>query len=450
MAKNDPSRPATPKQIRFLADSGHNPDDLRGLTISQAGELIEQAIAQNEATVVDAKRRAESIDLIETVRQRTPLPNKEAPGEWSGPCPKCGGDDRLHVKSDWFFCRVCYAPNNGKPHDLIGYLCWIDNKEFVTVCRELTGNAMTTTALKLSTPPAQPKPAKTGPDAKWVHRATKIAQDANHALFNDPNAEPGREYLLGRGIEPHCWEKFNLGFRYDVPLPGTWHSERREYTQPRQPAIVMPWYRAGKVTGIRYRFLKLHEYIGANGRTTSAKQTAQPGSSFEGGLYGGHTLPSYTHLPVENSTGMRVERFRTLVICEGELNAISIWQMTEHWGWDVLSLGSESQKLPQSAIDNARNFGRVLVWMDKATVARDVMALLMPLAFGVNSPVVDDKALDANDMLQRGMLGGFLATMRLRACGKDEELNLVKYALAEADDHPPYLDAGARQVLAGL
>ena len=52
---------------------------------------------------MDLKRR---IDLRELAGRFVDL-RRESANESSASCPKCGGDDRLHVTRDWFFCRQC-------------------------------------------------------------------------------------------------------------------------------------------------------------------------------------------------------------------------------------------------------------------------------------------------------------------------------------------------------
>lgn len=390
----------------------------------------------SKLTIDQAKR----VDLLHMAENRTNL-HRESSGEYSGACPKCGGEDRFHCTTEWFFCRQCHE----KRGDTIEFVQWLEGCDFRAAIERLTGQ-------RAPEPAPAPQPAtrlSTNNNAIWRRRAMRIADDASHRIFTDAQAEAGREYLLGRGLEPGSWDTFRLGFRYDVPLPGTWDADKRQYTIPGKPAIVMPWYRGGFITAIRYRFLETHTYADVAGKQRTEKQVAQPGSKFSGGLYGGHVLPDYTSLPVRGDK--RIEGLRTLVLCEGEINAISIWQVTEPWGWDVLSLGSESQKMSQGAIDYALNFGRVLVWMDKSDVARhSTHPLTQHNGFGINSPESDGKIMDANDLLQQGLLGGFLAMVRLKACQSSDERQKLRWDLWDADQRPPYLDEGTRAVMEGI
>lgn len=430
IATNERDIPATSKQCALLARMGYT-GNLNALTVAKASEAIDKLKPLFESMIADAKRKAETIDLIAVAGERVAL-HKESVKEFSGPCPKCGGDDRFHVRREWFFCRHCH-PDHG---DAIEYNAWIGGKDFLTVCREIANvlpvPAMPTTPLRQAQPKATSTPAE-----EWRRTAEAIAKDANHRLFTDAYAESGREYLLGRGIEPHCWNRFNLGFRFDVPLPGS--------DVATAPAIVMPWYRGGKVWAIRYRFLKMQEYKDKEGKVKTAKQTAQFGSIFSGGVYGGQVLPNYTFMKVEHSEGKRIEALRTLIICEGEINAISIWQVTHDWSWDTISLGSESAKLSQYAIEYAQHFGRVLVWMDRSEIVKNLMSLI-PGAVGTSSPSEGD----ANDLLQKGLLGGFLAAVRLRSCKTPDERKRFYFDLWDADQLPGGLDSGAKQIMASI
>jgi hypothetical protein len=139
------------------------------------------------------------------------------------------------------------------------------------------------------------------------------------------------------------------------------------------------------------------------------------------------------------------ERLRTLVICEGELNAASIWQVAHYSQVDVLSTGSESAIISAPVLEYAAKYRNCIVWMDKAEIARK-WAEQIPFATAVASP----NGLDANDLLKAGKLGGFLAAVRLKACRDDAQRVALKWDLW--DQHNLYggLDSGGVKVLGGL
>lgn len=138
------------------------------------------------------------------------------------------------------------------------------------------------------------------------------------------------------------------------------------------------------------------------------------------------------------------EELRTLVLCEGELNAISIWQMVEPWNWDVLSLGSESAKLTTAMIAYAEKFERVIVWMDRPELVKELMACIGG-AYGIHSAVVDGVKQDANKLLQTEQLGGLLVNMRYLACKTVEEKRRLFYNVNDAIA-TRHMDLGACEV----
>lgn len=365
-----------------------------------------------EQTLID---QAKQTNLVGIAERYTTL-RKEAAREYAGPCPKCGGRDRFHVKPDAWFCRQCH-PEFG---DQIEFIRWADGADFVTAIERLTGQ-------KPMQPTAQRKPtAIQSPirrPADWPAKATAIVQRARAKLIDGA----GADYLVGRGLQPATWAAFGLGYT----------DEAEGVAQAFQvPAIVIPWMRGGEISAIHYRFLQSVITTDEDGRLYSHKMRSYPGSVNQGLLYGGQALLGCA------------EGLRTLVLCEGELNAISIWQVAHPWHFDVLSLGSETAKLTPAMLDYAGRFERVLVWMDKAAVAKSIMALI-PGSYGISSPVQDGRKCDANDMLQSGILGGFLATARARACQGETERQRLLWNIDDAvrDGH---MDVGACQVAAEM
>lgn len=366
-----------------------------------------------DQTIID---NAKQTDLIALVGQSIEL-RKISRDEYEGPCPKCGeGTDRLHVKPDGFFCRVCHP----KWGDAIDYLSWARGLSFADAVQQLTGHIAAAPGVKLQ--PAA-RPAQHTQAVDWPPRVEPMVKAAHDRI------EDAQAYLQSRGLLLLTAIAFGLGYRPDAPLPGTWDTKRRCSVASPQPAVVMPWYRGGKVVAVRYRFLKTHTYQDADNKPRTVKQSSVYASDFTGILYGGHVLPAFCTMPLPES-GKCAESLRTLVLCEGEMNAMSIWQVANGWQWDILSLGSESQKPSAAAVSFAARYSRVIIWMDKPAIARQLMSQV-PGSFAVNSPMIDGKALDANDLLQAGQLGEFLSEVRLRSCRSDAERERVKWDLGE-------------------
>ncbi len=323
-------------------------------------------------TTIDTERINEGVNLVDLAGRYTTL-RRESAAEMAGPCPKCGGDDRFHVKRDTFFCRNCYPLGNGS-HDAIGFMRWLRGLSFVDACQALSGGALPVAAGE----PVTPKKAGRVDGAGLSPMdAQRIAKEAAAALLGSEGG-PGRAYLEGRGLWPEAWETFGLGYR----LAG------KTGIAPR-PAICMPWaLSSGRIVAIRYRFVTPHAEE-RGGKTHTTKLVAEGGSRFSGHLFGGCALSGPDNVPA-------------LVLCEGEINAMSIWQVTAG-ALDVLSLGSEGAHLTPSALTGINRYKRVIVWVDRPEVAKRIIAQIPGCV-----PMVSVGGRDANDWLQAERLDSLL------------------------------------------
>lgn len=393
--------------------------------------------------------QAKRADVRVLAERYTTLRKAAGEKELEGPCPKCGGSDRLHCQAGWFFCRSCHE----KRGDAIEFVRWMNpGLSFADAVQELVGGQVLPAVDTRRKPEERRRPEQQ--PKEWREMAARIADEAHNLLWA-PEGEPGQAYLLGRGIKPHAWHIFGLGFRPDAPLPGT----KRERTAP---AIVLPWRSGSGIHfALRYRFLDEQHYTDLEGRERREKLVAEYKSDFAGKLFGGQALPDFVRLPVTEGKPP-IESRRWLCIVEGELNAVSIWQAASETNLDVVSLGSESARLSDAAIEFAKRYGRVLVWADRAEIAQHIMQVL-PGAYGVRSlPRKDTEGreiigangkpakIDANDMLKAGKLGGFLALARADAAQSHHELERLLWALWDAADHIQGIDTGTAQVCAHL
>lgn len=380
--------------------------------------MIKERISEEQ---IEQARRADVLALVEN---RVEL-KRESRGEFAGPCPRCGGMDRFHVTAEWFMCRQCHERRG----DAIELLRWLTpGLGFAEAVAQLAGGAAPAATHR---GPAAPRPAAKPPaaqPAEWQRRVSRIVALAQEALL-EPEGEAGAEYLLSRGLEPRTWLAYGLGFRADAPVPGT-------QGQLRSPAIVLPWQSRAGLVAVRYRFLQAQD---------GHKLTAEQSSQFAGKLFGGQALPDWAVWPV--GEGANLQRLCTLLIVEGEINAMSAWQVAADTGLHVLSLGSESAGLSEAAVQFAQRYGLVLAWADKGKIAQRLMAQL-PGAAGLQSPGGED----ANDLHRRGLLGGLLARKReteARAKGA-EELEALLWALYDAALLPAGIDGGTAEVLQRL
>jgi hypothetical protein len=349
--------------------------------------------------------QAKHADLLALATQHTQL-RRNARHDWAGACPRCGGTDRFHVYQgkDGAWRWRCYQCSE-KPADAIAFLRWLRPAlSFPEAVAELSG-ALPAFTQRTPTPPiprpAAPRPAAPLQPEAWRERAEAIVEAAHERLMREEEGEPGRAYLESRGINSESWLDYDLGYRPDVAVPGTDGKERA-------PAIVLPWYAGGRIVALRYRFIA---------PTGKRKITAEAGSSFAGRLFGGQKLA-----PAEK----RADRF--LLLVEGELNGVSVAQACGRYGRpmdfgvDVLSLGSESARLTPAAIEALQQYRKVIVWADRAEVARE-LAEALPGSCATKSP----GGQDANDLLKAGRLSGAVVAVLMKAL--DDDINALELLL---------------------
>ena len=199
----------------------------------------------------------------------------------------------------------------------------------------------------------------------------------------------------------------------------------------------------GAIVAVRYRF------IGAT--STGDRYTALFGSRTVDRLFGTQaafslTPPDETCRPLHgDATQGRIpaEAKRCLVFCEGEFNAMSVWQVAHETGVDVFSFGSEAQRtLPAWAVDLASCYGALMAWVDEPEKARQVQAQLGARCVALRSVYQDGEKLDANALLVAGKLGGLVQAARLSAASGQ----LRESILWQLWDVKEDLDAGALHV----
>ena len=309
---------------------------------------------RNNYTPVDVAKLKATYTLPIYITEQLDL-KRVSPNEWAGACPNCGGRDRFHVNARFWFCRAC-APIEDKrtPHDVIGYVMWRHNVGFLAAC-EIMG---------AQTPPPPAKIAPAPAPAPAPAELNQIAARAHALLLG--SREPVAAYSAGRGIGRQAILAFRLGAR--------WRGTRYGW------AVTMPYFDdAGNCVAIRERLL-----VPAG----SQKIISAAGSQFGGNLFGLQAWCGRSWL----------------IICEGEINAISI-HIATGGAVDAVSVGSES--VATGTLERIKHLaasaGRVAVWADKGRVAEQLGATL-PGALMFKSPL----GQDANDLLKTGQLDALL------------------------------------------
>lgn len=106
-----------------------------------------------------------------------------------------------------------------------------------------------------------------------------------------------------------------------------------------------------------------------------------------------------------------------LLLVEGELNALSLWQVAGDL-LDVLSWGPQGNllrpRVSQQIVALAVSYQRLLLWSDDAEVACKGFSQLQAHGLPPGLPteaVCSPQGLDANDLLQREVLLAFVQSL---------------------------------------
>jgi len=270
--------------------------------------------------------------------------------------------------------------------DAIEFIMWIYGVEFNEACEILRDG-------RRVAPSRAPVHAVTSPkskdpnwrDSTWQEEANRIVTEASIRL-TDPTGLRGREYLQKRGISMDTAAAFRLGYKMQYD-PG--QSRHR-------PAIVIPWPASDAITAVKYRFLDSQDKRDRFSQKGGGQQI----------LFGAQKFG---------------EDRKRLILCEGEFNALSIWQVLRERQWehiDVASFGGQGS-LGGRVVDALfHHYEKALVWVDEEEVTTQLSA---PNVYVVTSPVVNDVKLDANEFLQKGQLATAMDAILTR-CGWVEPL----------------------------
>ena len=148
-------------------------------------------------------------------------------GEWQGPCPSCGGEDRFHVWPNQnetkgaYWCRGC-----GKTGDNIQFLRDFDGMSFRDACAELNIDLPDRPDHEVgqpNPPPQYTKPAfkptaYASPADLWQEKAEKFVTWAQNDLLENASA---LAWLAARGINAETTRNFRLGWNPGEPATAT-------------------------------------------------------------------------------------------------------------------------------------------------------------------------------------------------------------------------------------
>ena len=301
---------------------------------------------ENTGTVDTAALR-QSVDLLELVGSDSTLRKVASTrgGEYAGPCPWCGGEDRFRVQpaQGLWFCRQC--SEDGRWSDAIGYVMRRDGVAFREACVRLEGG--TFQAARPMAPRAQTvahAAEAAEPSAEWRAKAEAFVTRCEEALWS-PVGEWARHYLRGhRGLAPATIRAWRLGWRLDPS----------GYTT----GITIPWYLDGEVWHVKTRRLNPTAETWAQAEDVGTPKYR----SVKGGhpvLFGAHTLQGH----------------RIAVATEGEFDCLLAWQEVGAL-MGAVTMGSCSKGVDARALPHLLGLTRVLVAYDNDEEGRKGAAKL--------------------------------------------------------------------------
>lgn len=341
---------------------------------------------------MNAAQINQTFDLVGYIGAIVPL--KPSGVYFIGPCPRCGGRDRLNVKhtstGDVWVCRHCSPSKYRSALDFLMEYLRVDFKEAL----KRAGGEIEQPARQ--SPPNQPSQPKNNPPGEdWQRTAWKHVDAASGALLGvAPDSDPhvgaaqladhteavssreARAYLTARGIDRAAWASFQLGYAIAY----------------KRPAIVIPYFDGNTITAVKYRFFDTIARQDKN-RRFSMLQGSKP------------YLFGLSHV---------ISSARDLLVIEGELNAISVIQQMPQ-GLATVSAGGETNT-PALLKKLAERYDRVFIWMDDKERAQEMQRRMGRDATLIKSPIARGAKWDANQMLTAGVLADFLSRTFGVAC----------------------------------
>lgn len=300
---------------------------------------------------------------------------KKSGREYNGPCPVCrGGTDRFHVieKDNKAGCRNCATR-----WDTVALYAAITNQRMMDAAKELLG-----VQVDISRPKPKPlTPAVQVPKVvidpvQWNKESLAMIQNAK----SNVGSPAAQEYLAARGLSARTIDRFHLGYvdgAYDPSI-----KDKRE-------AILIPWADKSRIFAIKYRYIDSKGVVRFGSRSGSDPL-----------VFGNHIEHSYD----------------TLVIFEGEFNAMSLYE--SGYRAHAVSIGSDSNHTGMEYVQSmAGKFRWVIGWFDTLKAFEVCQGIVSQHMTGIISGRL---GLDANECLVKygaDSVGAYVERARMTTPG---------------------------------
>jgi DNA primase len=277
------------------------------------------------------------INLLALIERDTPLKRVSSTngGEYAGPCPWCGGNDRFrvwpHRDNPGYWCRQCQRTGNA--------VQYIMDRDGVSAQEALSRLGIASHGQRRPSPRlSRPLPnsglysndweATRNPE--WQQAAGDFVKRAIDALHAPGVGRRGLDYLSRRGLSESVATVYDLGYNPKA-YEAHWGNSKVHFPAG---ALVIPWYESldegpGKLLKVKYRSVVGKQF----GQATGGAR----------GLYG---WPKF-------HPGARV------VLVESELCALSVWQVASELVVP-LATGSATE-------------GRLVLWVGRLALASQLL-----------------------------------------------------------------------------
>lgn len=291
----------------------------------------------------DLVERARNTNILTLASRHTTLKRVAAThgGEFAGPCPLCGGQDRFHVQQETnrWFCRRCTGdPQADGWQDAIELQMRLSGETFPQAVASLAQGYFPA-ASQPSRPISDSDKAGSPPGELWQKRGRAvIARGMEHLWgraggipipWQETDPESGevrarkispRNWLQERGLEPAVLQRAQIGF-----IPQAWHDNPAHWGLQETPVHLAAGILIPAQVGETLWSLKI--------RRTAGKPKYTQVRGGQPALYLAETLLSAPE---------------AACIVEGEFDALLLWQCLQHAAnprWQklgVITLGSNA------------------------------------------------------------------------------------------------------------
>ena len=291
-------------------------------------------------------------DLLSLIERDTTLKRAAGTngGEWKGPCPFCGGDDRLcvwpnHPEGAQWWCRQCERGGDPIAYQVEhGDLTPREAGRLRRGDETLQDGQRRPKGVRPRRTQAKPAPeARRSADLPtWeTSAALAVVADCEKALWTAAG-EKARTWLHDeRGLTDATIRRWRLGHN-----PGTWRDDDRKIHGLWTPrGVIVPC-----VAGDALWYLKV-------------RRPVPSGGAYDPNLHG----PKYRQVSGGKSALYGLPFLagkRVVVICEGELDAVLLWQEAGDLV-DVVAVGSASGRPALPFLVHLAGAARWLVAFDR-------------------------------------------------------------------------------------